>query len=101
MNFNLLENGVGIDCREDDFHAVYVKRQWSRVRILDRLDIPNYREVGAAACGARYRQFLRANGLKAPWTVVALARSSVLLRQLTLPKAVESQLARAVEYELD
>ncbi len=77
--------------------AVYVRR----ARAADSLQIPAYRELGAAECGRRYQEFLRKHGLRAPQTVVSLPRAAVLLRRLEFPKTVEKELARAVEYQLD
>ncbi|MBI1956008.1 MAG: PilN domain-containing protein, partial [Acidobacteria bacterium] len=85
----------------ESFRAVAVKRQWKRVRVLDWLEIPQYRQLEPAECGQRYRAFLRKNGLKSPWTVVALPRSAALLRCLSFPEAVGKELAQAVEYQLD
>lgn len=101
MNWALLQNGVGIDIQEGNFTAVIVKRQWKRIGVADRLEIPAYRSVGWQECGMRYREFLRRNGLKAPWTVVALPRSAVLLRWLNFPGAVETDLRQAVRFQLD
>ncbi|MBI4460965.1 MAG: PilN domain-containing protein [Acidobacteria bacterium] len=101
MNWSLLQSGVGIELSEESFHAVAVKRQWKRVRVVDWLEIPQYRQLEPAECGQRYRAFLRKNGLKTPWTVVALPRSAALLRCLNFPPAVGKELARAVEYQLD
>ena len=101
MNWSLLQSGVGIELSGESFRAVAVKRQWKRVRVLDWLEIPQYRQLEPAECGQRYRAFLRKNGLKAPWTVVALPRSAVLLRCLSFPQAVAKELAQAVEYQLD
>ena len=101
MNWSLLQSGVGIESSGESFRAVAVKRQWKRVRVLDWLEIPQYRQLEPAECGQRYREFLRKNGLKAPWTVVALPRSAALLRCLNFPQAVAKELAQAVEYQLD
>lgn len=94
-------SGMGIDCEGATFRAVYVRRQRNRARVVDRLEIPEYRELGAAECGRRYREFLRKHGLKAPRTAVALPREAVLLRSVGFPRTVENDLARAVEYQLD
>ena len=96
-----LQNGIGIGFEGGDFCAVYVRRHWNRWRVVDRLEIPAFRESEPAECGRRYREFLRKHGLKAPQTVVALPRSAVLLRALSFPQTVERELARAVEYQLE
>ena len=96
-----LQTGIGIDCEGDTFRAVCVRRQWNRLRVVDRLEISAYRKLEASECGRLYRAFLRKHGLKAPQTVVALPRSAALLRSLTLPQTVEKELARAVEYQLE
>ena len=96
-----LQSGIGIDCEGDTLRAVYIRRQRNRVRVAGSLEIPEYRELGAAECGRRYREFLGKYGLKAPRTVVVLPRAAVLLRSLGFPSTVEKELARAVEYQLD
>jgi Tfp pilus assembly protein PilN len=101
MNWSLLQSGIGIDIQGGNFTALFVKRQWKRIRVAGRLEIPQYEQAGPRECGKRYRQFLRKNGLKTPWTVVALPRSAVLLRWLNFPAAVEKELGPAVEYQLD
>lgn len=101
MNWAILQNGIGIDVQAGSLIAICVKRQWKRVRVTGRLEIPDYRTVGPEQCGKLYREFLRRNGLKAPWTVVALPRAHVLLRWLNFPQAVEKDLASAVAYQLD
>ena len=83
------------------FRAVYVKQHRNRARVADTLEIPEYRALGPAECGRRYREFLRKHGLKAPQTVVALPRRAVLLRSLGFPRTVENELASAIEYQLD
>ena len=101
MNWAILQNGIGIDIQAGNLIAICVKRLWKRVRVTGRLEIPDYRTAGPEQCGNLYREFLRRNGLKAPWTVVALPRSHVLLRWLNFPQAVEKDLASAVAYQLD
>lgn len=96
-----LQTGIGIDCEGESFRAVCVRRQWNRLRVVDGLEIPEYRRLDAAECGRLYRAFLRKHGLRAPQTVVALPRSAALLRALMLPQTVERELGRAVEYQLD
>lgn len=101
MNWSLLQSGIGIEIQGGTFKAICVKRQWKRLRVAGRLEISQYQRLGPQQCGKLYREFLRKNGLKAPWTVVALRRSAVLLRWLNFPPAVKKELARAVEYQLD
>ena len=101
MNWSLLQTGIGIDARGDDFHAVCVKRIAQRIRVADRLEIPQYRSLSPTECGKRYREFLRKNGLKLPWTVVALPRAAFLLRRLSLPRVVQKELPQTIEYQLD
>lgn len=101
MNWSLLQNGIGIDLEGGTFRAVHVRRQWNRLRVVDRLEIPQYPQAGPQQCGNLYREFLRKHGLKVPRTVVALPRSAVLLRALSFPPAVEKELAQAVEYRLE
>ena len=101
MSWSLLQSGIGIDFSEGSFQATCVKRQWNGIRVAGRLEIPQYKQLGPGDCGRLYREFLRENGLEVPWTVVALPRSAVLLRSLRLPQAVEKDLRRAVEYQLD
>lgn len=102
MNWPWPQHGIGIDFAEGSFRALYLRRQWNRVRVVEGIEIPQYRQLGPAECGKRYRKFLRQHGLKVPWTVVALPRSAVLLRALHLPGAIaEKDVPRAVEYQLD
>ncbi len=103
-----MQTGIGIDCADEtrndtevSFRAVCVRRQWNRLRIVDRLEIPEYRKLEPAECGRLYRAFLRKHGLRAPQTVVALPRSTALLRALTLPQTVGKELGQAIEYQLD
>jgi Tfp pilus assembly protein PilN len=95
------QNGIGIDCEGATLRAVYVRGRGNRARVVDRLEIPEYREVGPAECGRRYAAFLRKHGLAAPQTVVALPREATLFRMLEFPKTVENELAKAVEYQVD
>jgi len=101
MNWLRMQTGIGMDFQDGAFHATCVKRQWNHFRVVDHLEIADYRRLEPAECGRRYREFLAANGLKVPWTVVALPRSAVLLRSLRLPAAVEKDVAQAVAYQLD
>jgi Tfp pilus assembly protein PilN len=97
----LPQSGIGIEWRGDVLCAVYARRFWNRVRILDSLEIPNAHALGAVECGLRYREFLRQNGLKSPWTVVALPRAQVLVRSLRFPGGMEKELGAAVALQLD
>ena len=101
MNWSMPRSGIGIDFSEGSLQATCVKRQWNRIHVADRLEIPQYKQVGPQDCGRLYREFLRKNGLEVPWTVVALPRSAVLLRSLRLPQAAEKDVANAVGYQLD
>jgi Tfp pilus assembly protein PilN len=101
MNWAILRTGIGIDIEGGVLRAVYVKRRWRRVRVIDSLSIPGCHQLGPQECGRRYAEFLRRNGLSAPWTAVALPRSEVLLRSLYFPKAAEAELSGAIEYQLD
>ncbi|MGH9784178.1 MAG: hypothetical protein ACRD88_08330, partial [Terriglobia bacterium] len=98
---SILQTGIGIDCEGETFRAVCVRRQWKRLRVVGRLEIPEYRKLAATECGRLYRAFLRKHRLRGPQTVVALPRSATLLRALTFPQTVEKELGRAVEYQLD
>ena len=95
MNWSMPRSGIGIDFSEGSLQATCVKRQWNRIHVPDRLEIPQYKQVGPQDCGRLYRDFLRKNGLEVPWTVVALPRSAVLLRSLRLPQAAEKDVANA------
>ena len=101
MNPLVPQSGIGIEFQNGSFHAVYCKRFWKGFREVDRLQIPDYGARGAAECGTIYREFLRQHGLRTPWTVVALPRTQVLLRMVQFPMAMQKDLARAVEYQLD
>ncbi|MBI2816748.1 MAG: PilN domain-containing protein [Acidobacteria bacterium] len=101
MNLALLQTGIGIDIEAGNLTAVCVKRQLNRCRVLDRVEIPNYRAAGSAECHRLYSAFLKRNGLRIPWTVVALPRSMVLMRWLSFPAAVEKELAAAVQFQLE
>lgn len=98
---NFLQSGIGIDISGADLRAICVKRRFSRVKIHDRLVIPDYRSRSPQECGALYADFVTRNGLQLPWTVVALPRSAVLLRSLSLPSAAEKELRSAVEFQID
>lgn len=97
----LPQYGVGIELRGDALLAIYSRRTWGRFRVVDRLEIGGLQERGAAECGRLYREFLRTHGLHAPWTVVALPREMVLLRELKFPQTVASELRAAIELQLD
>ncbi len=101
MNWSMPRSGIGIDFSEGSLQATCVKLQWNRIHVADRLEIPQYKQLGPQDCGRLYREFLRKNRLEVPWTVVALPRSAVLLRSLRLPQAAEKDLANAVGYQLD
>jgi general secretion pathway protein L len=95
------QSGIGIEYEGEVLRAVLVRRHGRRARVADTLEIPEYRELGAAECGRRYREFLRRHGLKAPQTVVSLPRRATLLRLLEFPKTAEKELARAIAYQMD
>ena len=97
----LPQSGIGIEWRGDTLCAVYARRFWKRVRVLDRIEIPNARATGAVDCGLRYREFLRRNGLKSPWTAVALPRAEVIVRSLRFPAGMDKELSAAVALQLD
>jgi Tfp pilus assembly protein PilN len=101
MNQLMPQTGVGIEFREGSLHA-FCGRNWrNRFRVVDRLEIAQYRQKEPRECGRLYREFLKRNGLKAPWTVAALPRSMVLLRALQFPQAMEKEMGRAVELQVD
>jgi Tfp pilus assembly protein PilN len=97
----LPQAGIGIEIRGGSLHAACVRTGWKGARVTDTLEIPSYRERGPAECGKEYREFLRRNGLQAPWTVFALPRTGVLVRPLRFPAAMEKDLARAVALQVD
>ncbi|MBI3933522.1 MAG: PilN domain-containing protein [Acidobacteria bacterium] len=97
----LPQSGIGIEFRHGNLYAFYCRQTWKRFRVVDRMEIAEYQKLAPQECGKRYREFLRRNGLKAPWTVVALPRSQVLLRMVRFPKGIEKDLMSAVQYQLD
>jgi Tfp pilus assembly protein PilN len=101
MNWAILQSGVGVDIQGADFRAVCIKRQFRRMRIVDGLAISDYRSRTPQECGRLYAEFLKRNGLQLPWTVAVLPRSAVLLRSLTFPRGVESELRSAVQFQID
>jgi Tfp pilus assembly protein PilN len=101
MNRLMPQTGVGIEIRGDNLYAFCAKSFWGRVRIIDALEIHDFRQLGTAECGQRYRDFLRKNGLKSPWTVVALPRGQVLVRPLRFPSGIEKDLQAAIALQLD
>lgn len=101
MNQIFPQSGVGIEFRNGNFHAFYCKSFWKNFREIDRMEIRDYERLGPRECGRLYREFLHRQGLKSPWTVVALPRLKVLLRTLRFPRGMEKELAHAMEYQLD
>ena len=94
-------SGVGIQIGETDLEVVAARIRPSRIQVLGRLTITNYRARPAAEWGAEYTRLVRRAGLGHVSATVLLPRREVIVRQVPLPGVAASDKEGAIRFQLD
>lgn len=94
-------SGVGIEIGPADLTASIVRMRPSGATTLGVETIERFRERPAAEWGRQYADFLRRHGVAHVAAVVLLPRAEVIIRTVAFPGVKDSELAGAVNYQLD
>ncbi len=96
-----LKTSIGIAVRGADLEFLCLKRRISGMAAGETMRLENFRAMRPGEAGATYAAFLKRQGMSSANATVSLPRSETLLRVLALPVEAESNLAKAVEYQVD
>jgi len=98
-------SGIGIEISgphgSESLHITAVRVRPNGSRSLARLDIVDFPHQPAGVWGADYAQFTRQASLRHVAATVILPRQDVIVRQLHLPGVSNTDLAAAVQFQLD
>jgi len=98
-------SGIGIEISgphgSESLHITAVRVRPNRARTLARLDIPDFPHQPAGVWGADYAQFTRKASLRHVAAAVILPRQDVIVRQLHLPGVSNTDLAAAVQFQME
>jgi Tfp pilus assembly protein PilN len=92
--------GCGIAVRGDDLVVAVVRAGATGVEVLGRTELRSFRERPPAEWGAEYSRLLNDIGQSHLTATLAIPRSEVVFRVLSLPPMGRSDLARAIELQL-
>jgi len=92
--------GCGIAIRGDDLVVAVVRIGGTGVEVLGRTELRSFRERPPAEWGAEYASLLNDIGQSHLRATLAVPRSEVIFRVLSLPPMGRSDLARAIEIQL-
>lgn len=92
--------GCGMAIRGDDLIMAVVRIGGTGVEVLGRAELRSFRERPPAEWGAEYSRLLKEIGQSHLRVTLAVPRSEVVLRVLSLPPMGWSDLARAIEIQL-
>ncbi len=97
-----LGSGVGIEIRGEDLSVVLVRSRWKGVTVAGHTLLRDFRRRPAAEWGEEYHEFLRSHGFRELAATLALPRSEVMVRLLSLPAvAAGAELASTVRFQID
>ncbi|MBI3694225.1 MAG: PilN domain-containing protein [Acidobacteria bacterium] len=97
-----LGSGVGIEIRGEDLSVALVRSRWKGVTVAGHTLLRDFRRRPAAEWGEEYHAFLRSHGFRELAATLALPRSEVMVRLLSLPAvAAGADLASAVRFQID
>ena len=100
-----LGSGVGIQVvgprGAESLRIAAVRVRPNGVRLIDALQIDDFRRQPAAEWGAAYAAFLRKHALSHASAVVLLPRTDVILRPVALPGVSKADLDNAVRFQMD
>lgn len=92
--------GCGIAVRGDDLVVAVVRTGGHGVEVLGRAELRSFRERPPAEWGAEYARLLNDVGQSHLTATLAMPRSEVVFRVLSLPPMGRSDLAQAIELQL-
>ena len=92
--------GCGIAIRGDDLVVTVVRIGGTGVEVLGRIELRAFRERSPAEWGAEYSRLLNDIGQSHLRATLAVPRTEVVFRVLSLPPMGRSDLARAIQIQL-
>ncbi|MCY4187424.1 MAG: PilN domain-containing protein [Bryobacterales bacterium] len=92
--------GCGIAVRGNDLVAVVARAGRAGIHVLGRAELRSFRERPPADWGAEYASLLKSAGQRRASATLALPRSEVVFRVLSLPPMKRADLARAIDLQL-
>ena len=92
--------GCGIAIRGDDLVVVVARMAEGGVEILGRAELRSFRDRPPAEWGAEYSRLLQSIRQSHLRATLAVPRSEVVLRVLSMPPMSRSELAKAIEIQL-
>jgi len=93
--------GVGIEVRDDELEVTIVRVRPTGVSVQGSALVAGYRKRQASDWGGELNKFLREVGAGHIAATVVLPRRDVIVRHLEMPGVKDSDLASAVEFQLD
>lgn len=98
-------SGVGISIEgargAESLHIVLLRvRPWG-LKVVDSLNVEDYRNQPAAEWGSAYAALIAKHGMQHVSATVLLPRQEVILRQLALPGVSDKDLDAAVAFQMD
>jgi hypothetical protein len=93
--------GLGIEVGPENLEVTLSVVRPSGIRIIDALTVLRYRERPAAEWGADFQAFLAKNKITHVSASVVLPTQDCISRSIALPGVPNSEVAAAVQYQLD
>src|SRR2546428_12764848 len=96
----ILSKSLGVFIQGETIHLTLLSRQFSRIRVLDFLTIPDFRQKALTEVRKEVTGYIKKNRAGNCRCVVVLPRQEFIVRQMELPNEAEANLAKVVEYQL-
>ena len=96
----ILSKSLGVFIQGETIQLTLLSRQFSRIRVLDFLTIPDFRQKALTEVRKEVTGYIKKKRAGNCRCVVILPRQEFIVRQMELPNEAEANLAKVVEYQL-
>jgi Tfp pilus assembly protein PilN len=96
----LIGKCIGIAFEGENLRLALVARQFHQYRVLELLELENYRQLPREEIHKRASLFLQRNKAVHCRSVLSVSRKDVIVRQIELPAEAEANLPKVVEYQI-
>jgi Tfp pilus assembly protein PilN len=96
----LIGKCIGVAFEGENLRLALVARQFHQYRVVDLLEIENYRQLPREEIHKRASLFFQRNKVVHCRSVLSVSRRDVIVRQIELPAEAETNLPKVVEYQI-
>ena len=93
--------GIGIEICQDDLEIVVARVRPTRIHVLGRATVHDFRNRPAGEWGAEYAALVQRSGASHLSATVLLPRSEIIVRHMVLPGVAAKDIGSALAFQID